>query len=123
MVLMLYIWGVGKLSYTGIDGINVVHLGDRKLSYTGIDGINVVHLGDRKLSYTGIDGINVVHLGDRKLSYTGIDGINVVHLGGGARPTDQWDPAPQMQGCSGGCAGLSDGHHQQWTAELIHTNY
>ena len=24
---MLYIWGDGKLSYTGIDGINVVHLG------------------------------------------------------------------------------------------------
>ena len=27
MVLMLYIWGDGKLSYTGIDGINVVHGG------------------------------------------------------------------------------------------------
>ena len=50
MVLMLYIWGDGKLSYTGIGGINVVVLmlyiwGDGKLSYTGIDGINVVHLG------------------------------------------------------------------------------
>ena len=64
MVYMLYIWGDGKLSYTGIDGIHVVHLGGWEA---------VIHRnrwykcctsgGDGKLSYTGIGGIHVVHLG------------------------------------------------------------